>query len=281
MLELGYTVHVHFGTNWNEIFDLANEVGATLIEIAMDHFEILQQPNLRYLAHRIKDLATKYGLEIGVQSPRIDVNPASLNPHIRATSEKVLLQSLKFAADSGSRYFVLHLGQYNSKYYGKRYYTRAMLNAVSIVRKVIRVAASYGVAVAIINEPKTHGESEYLCVTVNDVKKIVTELPNTYIALDLGHANTVEPPHEYVSKLLDLIDKIYLVKVHDNDGTSDQHLPIGRGKIDLSRVLSLLTEKGFTGPLVVDNFTISDTKTSLLKLSTIVSPYLKRLSTMH
>ncbi len=39
------------------------------------------------------------------------------------------------------------------------------------------------------------------------------------------------------------------VHVHDNRGMQDEHLPLGKGKIDRKRVLRLLKKVNYNGPL--------------------------------
>ena len=48
-------------------------------------------------------------------------------------------------------------------------------------------------------------------------------------------------------------DRIFAVHLHDNDGTSDQHLTPFDGTIDWELVLNKLRENGYVGPTTLES----------------------------
>ena len=57
------------------------------------------------------------------------------------------------------------------------------------------------------------------------------------ICFDIGHAHTNRNIDDFVKH----VQRFANVHIHDNDGTSDQHLTIGEGKIDFDHVLSAMS----------------------------------------
>ena len=66
--------------------------------------------------------------------------------------------------------------------------------------------------------------------------------PKISCCFDIGHAfcNSSVPVEKWVSVLGSFIGHVHL---HDNDGTSDQHLPLGKGNIPLFDVINKIIEK--------------------------------------
>ena len=142
MLELGFSIHPQVELNWSQIFDLAVELGAEIVEVNLDHPELLTLHNPRNLAQKLKEFATNYSVNLGIQAPQVDVNPASLNTYARTAAEKVLNTALTFAIDCGARYFVVHLGTFYRSIYNRRYYTRALTQALKLLSYLFRFVLS-------------------------------------------------------------------------------------------------------------------------------------------
>ncbi len=83
--------------------------------------------------------------------------------------------------------------------------------------------------------------------TVEDCEILFEELDGAaMLTLDTGHGNLC-------GNLFDLVehfgDKVAFTHVHDNDGTADQHRLPGNGTVDWTRLMSLLREVGYSGPI--------------------------------
>ena len=74
-----------------------------------------------------------------------------------------------------------------------------------------------------------------------------TDLMMTF---DAGHANIDGKAKAFIDKLC---EKIGVVHVHDNNGTSDQHLGIGRGNINWNYIVGKLKDCGFIGPYIIES----------------------------
>ena len=74
--------------------------------------------------------------------------------------------------------------------------------------------------------------------TAANVKKILSEVKNLAFHADIGHFNlNGNKPIEYLSEFKNQIEHIHL---HDNNGWSDLHLPIGTGSIGWEKVIDFL-----------------------------------------
>ena len=75
-----------------------------------------------------------------------------------------------------------------------------------------------------------------------EIRNIIdtVNLPNVKFILDFGHANVSEFPIESYIDLLK--DKLFHLHIHDNDGTRDQHKPLGTGNIPFKKLFKKLND---------------------------------------
>ena len=88
---------------------------------------------------------------------------------------------------------------------------------------------------------------------LNDFKRIV-EGANIYVNVDIGHAFIVGGMNEIKKYVLTFQDRIVHMHIHDNSGKEDEHLSIGKGKIDFKKVIELLKEIDYNGTITIENF---------------------------
>ncbi|MGD0918283.1 MAG: sugar phosphate isomerase/epimerase [Thermodesulfobacteriota bacterium] len=71
---------------------------------------------------------------------------------------------------------------------------------------------------------------------------LVDEVKSSYLGLcfDIGHCNLFSSvlPADWISKMG---HRLFHVHLHDNDGTADQHLPVGKGKIRFQPIFKALS----------------------------------------
>lgn len=150
---------------------------------------------------------------------------------------EIVLQRMKDAIDFSKQFNVkkltLHLGGFNNKELGRKYFID---KSIETVKELCDYC--YPQYLMIENMP---GYNE-LGYSPDEIKEIIEKAnkANLKFIIDFGHANVSDYNiDEYIYKLKD-----YLVHTHisDNDGTSDQHKPIGCGNIDYKKVYNLLNE---------------------------------------
>lgn len=147
----------------------------------------------------------------------------------------VILQRFKdaidFAENFGVKKLTLHLGSFNNKELGRKYFVDKSIETVKILADYC-----YPMDLMIENMP---GYNE-LGYSPDEIKEIIekSNRSNVKFIFDFGHANVSEYPiEEYIDKL-----GKYLMHLHisDNNGLSDQHKPIGEGNIDYKKIFQYL-----------------------------------------
>lgn len=92
---------------------------------------------------------------------------------------------------------------------------------------------------------------------LKDFKYIVDRVPNLKVHLDIGHAfifGGMKSIEKYVTSFK---NKILHIHVHDNHGKSDEHLPIGKGKINWRQVIKLLKKIDYEKTITFEIFSKS------------------------
>jgi len=113
---------------------------------------------------------------------------------------------------------------------------------------LVRAASDRGAVVTVENVD----ESPEVMRTVLDA------VPDLRYCLDVGHAHLDNRTDGARTYLAALADRLGLVHVHDNHGghgeTGDEHLPFGKGTIDLERDVKALKARGYDGPVTLEIF---------------------------
>jgi sugar phosphate isomerase/epimerase len=103
---------------------------------------------------------------------------------------------------------------------------------------------------------------------------LVDEIGSEYLGLcfDIGHCNiySIEPPDVWIRKMA---HRLFHVHLHDNDGTADQHLPVGKGKIKFRPIFSALST--FSPNAMLSLEAQVDMETKVANLEYIIKYYVK------
>ena len=119
---------------------------------------------------------------------------------------------------------------------------------VESIQELYKSAEEYGLNIALENLP---GNYWFLMHKPEEFTRFYreTNLP-LGITLDLGHAyleNQIEPFFNL------LADKIVHIHASDNDGSDDQHLGIGKGKIDYDWFQQAINKTGYDKTVVIES----------------------------
>ncbi len=188
----------------------------------------------------IRNFFNKNSLSAIVHGPFLDLNPGSLDVKIRRATLDRFKDTLEVARLLNSRYVTLHSGFEPVLY--KKYADEWLKNSIATWSEFTKMAEDAGIKVHIENALE---ETPLLLIT------LVNEINSPYFNLcfDGGHFNAFSdtPPHEAFDMLPP--DKIGEIHISDNDGSSDQHLPLGEGKIDLDAIFMRVDKLGIN-PIV-------------------------------
>lgn len=218
---------------------------------------------------QMKRLAQEYDMPLQVHAPYINVRLADLNPRIRQASVQSVKDGIDFAHQIDARIVTMHLGNTTTRRL-KHIYERIRKDLLNSILTLAEYAEQHDVTIAIENVP-TDDKSAWekaLGKSAEEITDILKEIDskNIGVTFDVGHANTISDPANFVVELAPYVVNVHL---HDNDGSSDQHLVIGQGSIDFPNILHILEETGYAGSLVLEYFDPSSlvkAKMELLKL---------------
>lgn len=170
------------------------------------------------------------GLATTIHAPFIDLNPGAIDSSIREATRNRIRQVMKAAELLRPRAIVVHPG-YDDLHYGDNSLVW-LKNSIEFWREFVPRARELGTVLAVENifekEPST---IKALLDAIDD--------PCFRHCFDIGHWNmfTTVTLEEWFCELGSYIVESH---IHDNNGTSDEHLPVGEGKIDFARFFPLL-----------------------------------------
>ena len=228
--------------------DFASSCGVRYVEIRGERPYRLPQDLGRGKAEELRAKLEERGLEPIIHSPVYDVNIASLNPLIRRASIRQTLESARFASLLGARVVIIHPGRL-PKDFPRDYLSNSRINLLTSLTVMARIAGRLGVSLAVENSPR--GRAYRLIATPQEHLYILRRVASPHLGalLDLGHAHTWGLDlREYIRMLADYLLVCHL---HDNHGHEDEHLPLGRGTMDLKGVLTELQGLERAVPLVL------------------------------
>jgi sugar phosphate isomerase/epimerase len=252
-----------------ETISFAHQHGFQGVEITCDY----PRGPLDYSHEVIFQMAKfgeKHDMPLQVHAPYRNLRLADINPRIREASVQSVKDGIDFAHQINARIVTMHLGN-TAKILRNQFNTRIQKALFDSITTLVEYAGVHNVTLAIENVPlgKSAWE-EAIGQRAEEIIDIIKEVKakNIGVTFDVGHANTVSDPVNFATELAP-----YMVNVHfhDNDGSIDQHLIIGEGKIDFLEILGTFKRIGYSGPLVLEYFDPA----SLLKAKIELSKLLK------
>ncbi|MBM3233891.1 sugar phosphate isomerase/epimerase [Candidatus Pacearchaeota archaeon] len=116
---------------------------------------------------------------------------------------------------------------------------------IETLKKLVKISRNYNLR--LMYEP-IDTERDNL----KNVSKILSNVSELYFHLDIGHANL------YKKKINDFIKKFHKklvhIHLHDNHGKEDEHLPLGKGNIDIEKVIRELRKYDYDGTITLEIF---------------------------
>jgi sugar phosphate isomerase/epimerase len=207
----------------------------------------------------LQELRASYTLNYSIHAPFADTNLSADDDLIREWILKRIEATIRFASDLDARCVVVHPGWATAT---ERFMKgRCWELNIRCLRALLGYAEEYGVSLLIENVPEP---TPYLLVSVDDFECFNREMKMDMV-LDVAHANLRDEVYDFMNRYGSSIKHIH---VSDNDGTSDQHLPVGDGGIDWGSVVKAAKSIGFKGWLVVESY--SGMERSLSRLRSLI-----------
>ncbi|TAJ45030.1 sugar phosphate isomerase/epimerase family protein [Methanofollis fontis] len=249
------TVRPYFASSskvWEDvawIFGI-EEAGFAGWEISADGNYRLDEPAKK---KRVVETLASTTLDATVHAPYTDLNPASINDPIWQESVRQICACVENAADFTDR-VTMHPGYLSPA--GKLLPGRVWDQQKEALRIIGRCGEENGVLVCLenmINIP------EFLCHDPYELLGITGGIEGIGVTFDIGHANTVGNVGDFLKE----IGNASHLHIHDNHGSSDEHLPLGDGTIDWEAAGHAIAGGYHGGIAVVEGRNLDEAERSL------------------
>ena len=125
-------------------------------------------------------------------------------------------------------------------------------NFIGSMEELTKFAATQNVVLMLENTPPQNGHP---LESIRYFSEVMDAVPALRFHLDVAHAfieDRMKGVKEYIDAFSDRLAHIHL---HDNHGEQDEHLALGRGKIDLRKVVRFLGEIDYDKTITFEVFT--------------------------
>lgn len=254
--KVGVSMLYCLGESFNRMVKRLGSIDTQYIEILDDGIHELNKNRVALL----KETAQSFGIQYSLHAPFADINIASPSKIMLNASMKRLKQSMAFANELDAKVWVFHPGAKTG--IGQFYPGADWKQNIESVKALYKSSEEYGLNIALENLPAKY---YFFMSKPEEFARFYkeTNLP-VGIVMDIGHAN-LEGHIEGFFSLLD--DKIIHIHASDNDGSDDQHLGIGYGKIDYNWVSQTLKKTGYDKSVIIESITnVAETITKLKQL---------------
>jgi sugar phosphate isomerase/epimerase len=224
-------------------------------ECGYDGWEISADGNYRLdnadAFAKILEIIETTRLAVSVHAPFTDLNIGSLNDPIYRESIRQMQLCITKAADITDT-VTIHPGYVSP--HGRLVPGKVWNLHKEALREIGATGIDTGVRVCLENMPKI---PDFLCMEADEHYGMIEGVDGIYATVDLGHANTTGQVKTY----LDRIGTATHMHIHDNHGSSDEHLALGGGTIDWEDAGRRISA-AYTGICVVEGRNIEEAAVS-------------------
>jgi L-ribulose-5-phosphate 3-epimerase len=197
----------------------------------------------------IRALAAEHNVAIGIHASSA-VNMAEITPVMAAAADEYVRQNLDLAQTLGGTHVIVHGGFHFSSDVEARF-----VAAIERLKLAVRLAEERNVELHFENhnfEPE-HAEIHYIPHTVAEARRFfgAVSSPKLRWACNVGHAMLVPDGFEGFLEAFGA-DAIGHVRLHDTNGSWEEHFLPGEGIVDFRHVFTTLHEHGYRGPFTLD-----------------------------
>ncbi len=196
-----------------------------------------------------------------VHGPFWDLSSGSIDPGIREVTRSRLSSLFDLAEQIRPEQIVCHTGFDPRHHRGHR---RTWIeNSLSTLEPFVRRAEILKMPLVLENvweeDPELHLE-------------LLGAIKSSWFGfcLDTGHQHSFSTTtmDKWLRALWPYLKEVHL---HDNDGSYDDHLPVGSGTVDFSHLFDFLGEKGISPVLTIEPHTVEHLYETLAALAAMVS----------
>ncbi|MCX5717298.1 MAG: sugar phosphate isomerase/epimerase [Nitrospirae bacterium] len=199
-----------------------------------------------------------YNPSLTIHAPFMDLSPGAVDSKVRAVTMERFYHVLNIAEDLKVKAVVFHSGYEKWKYALNidLWLEKSLLTWKPLVKKAEDIGAKIAIENIFEDEPE-------------NLRLLMEKMGNDSfgICFDSGHFNLFSKVslEGWLEHLSPYIIELHL---HDNNKTSDQHLPIGEGIFDFGKLFSALKGKDLIYTLEAHN--AEDAKKSMRQLNKLI-----------
>ncbi|HDM91859.1 MAG TPA: sugar phosphate isomerase/epimerase [Candidatus Korarchaeota archaeon] len=237
---------LRFGAMNNPDRDILEEL-RELLSLGIDYVELtVEWPGAHLgkvssLKSEIKNILSSWDSDVVLHAPWY-LEIASPYEEVRSGALKYAEALIDLAVELEAPFITLH--PYTPGWLSKHREEAKKLN-LEALRRLVDTARDSGVRIHVENVD--HGAFS----SVSDIMYLLNSLPELGMTYDIGHSylGGVEKALSYIEKAS---SRILHVHAHDNFGRSDDHIPVGAGRIPWKRVLGALKRARYDGTVTLE-----------------------------
>ncbi|MFH1126900.1 MAG: sugar phosphate isomerase/epimerase [archaeon] len=204
-----------------------------------------------------KNMLSAYSFRYTYHAPIFEINLGATNQSWRKLSVKLLNEHIRFAKAMDIENIVIHA--YRPMGLDMFFLERIMENTIQSMAE-IHSKNDTGVKILIENLPNP-GD-------LFSSPETLALMENTCYCYDTSHANCAGyEQKDFIAHLGKNIKEVHVIDGIKNH--PDMHLPIGKGDIDFKETQKALKNINYTGPVILEAFSLEDATTSIKKLKDI------------
>ncbi len=192
-----------------------------ILEKKVKYVELGCDGNMNVMLDNNVEITQSYDLKYTLHCPLTDLNLSSFREKIRKVSLEFVKDILETAVKVDANLIVLHPGYCVFKYD----YEKALNSLIKSLKELNNIQDEFNIQITIENMP-----SYDMFMFRKPDKEIIENLGDLRITFDIGHSFL----NKNISDFFKISDKIAHIHIHDNNGEFDEHLPIGKGKINFN-----------------------------------------------
>jgi sugar phosphate isomerase/epimerase len=224
------------------------------------------------LGAHLGKLAQKCNIRVSVHAPYDDgINLGASDSELLQETKKRVKYSIEFAQRVNAQYLTIHGGflrleekicdsrkgkghlpyELARQQVGARALAELKARIFEEVGRIMEYGEKRGIKVALENLQGFSYDRVRFPVTPLDFTECREALGKFPIVFDVGHAHSTGlEPTEFINRVGP--ENVRGTHIHDNDGSDDLHLPLGRGNIRVDAMLKDYVEYGWGFPLNIE-----------------------------
>jgi len=242
-----------YGAMNSPLRPILDEVKA-IAELKFDYLELAMDPpycnskNLKKQKRDIQESLKQYNLGLVCHLPTF-LSTADLTDGIRQASIDETLASLEVVVEMEPLKVVLHPSYMTGL--GAFLPELARAHAMESLEVIVEKAHGLGLCLCLENMfPRT----QWL-INPEEFVDILAKFPTVNLLLDIGHAHIEDAGGKKCLRFIEMFHgRIGHLHVSDHFGKEDQHLPIGAGIIDFSKIVKALKGIGYDDTITLEVF---------------------------